>query len=140
MDAAKKLKQLRASHRSLRHAVLQLQDYVRAYSRARLFFGEFEQRFLNYCDLQDRAFYSELEDRYAGNREKLKMIEFLLYDLKDTRIAYLAFIEKHPTQTNQSGARSFPLDFTAVSGRILARLQVEEEYLFPLLEGLPDNP
>ena len=140
MDAAKKLKQLRASHHLLRHAIVRLQDYVRAYSQARLFLGEFEQQFLNYCDLQNKGFYSELQEDCSGDRKKLKMAEFLLYDLKDLRIEYLAFIEKHPTLTNRSGAQSFPLDFTAVSSRILIRLQMEEEYLFPLLEGLKDNP
>lgn len=129
----------RHAHQAILATISDIQPLLRAYLQAKPKILAWNKQLLDYFKLQDREFWDRLEVFYMENREASKMLEFLSVDLKDVKIKYLAFFEKHSGEMQDTKARSFPKDFTDFAGLITARIKVEEEYLFPLLKKAADD-
>lgn len=128
----------RRAHESILSAIDQVSVVARSYSQARAHLHELEERLLAHLGRQDKEFYKRLLDYYSEQREQKKMIEFLIHDLKETKVNYLIFFEKHmDTSVPAVAARNFPKDFAEFKESIINRVKVEEEYLFPLLQRMP---
>jgi hypothetical protein len=129
---------VRRSHEGILSLIDQTGTVVRIYSQARNILRDLEEHLSAHLRRQDREFYQRLKDHYAQERESLKMIEFLVHDLKEIKIKSLIFFEKHATNTgNLAAARFFPRDFMEFKEAIINRIKIEEEYLIPLLFNMP---
>lgn len=122
------------AHQAILSSMDQVVMVVRSYPQARSRLPEFNERVLAHFGRQDKDFYDRLLERYAAERGSLKMIEFLIHDLKDAKIQCLTFLEKYAGYPGgQAATRNFLRDFLAFKTVIINRIQMEEEYLFPLL-------
>lgn len=117
-------------------AIAHVQQVIRFYPQARLKLRELRDILAAHLSRQDRELFRQLSDYYAGDRKNIKMLEFLEHDLKDIKIEYLGFLDKHDGDSGNRRAWSFPRDFTDFTRTVMTRIQVEEEYLLPLLEGM----
>ena len=126
----------RSGHNSILHTVEQLQNVARTYLQAKPILRALHVQLLNYFSQQDQKMLDELYAFYVDDRPSYKLVEFLEHDLKDIKIKCLIFYDKHSGEVADLNARSFPLDFQNFLQEILDRMNVEEEYLFPLLEKL----
>jgi hypothetical protein len=134
------IESFRRAHEEILMIINHITGLTRSYPHARSRLPELEERLLAHLGRQDRNFYQKLSDHYLLQKEQVKMIEFLVHDLKETKIKFLIFFEKHAVQSgNMVGAGFFPKDFTDFKDTIVNRLKMEEEYLLPLLAGLPSQ-
>ena len=131
------VKSLRLGHNSLLHTIEQLQQVARSYNQAKPILRGLHEQLLNYFARQDQKILDQLYSFYIDDRSSYKLVEFLEHDLKDIKIKLLIFYDKHTGEVADMNARSFPLDFQKFLKEIINRMNVEEEYLFPLLEKLP---
>ncbi|OGX31266.1 MAG: hypothetical protein A2787_07000 [Omnitrophica WOR_2 bacterium RIFCSPHIGHO2_01_FULL_48_9] len=131
------MKSLRLGHNSLLHTIEQLQQVARSYNQAKPILRGLHEQLLNYFARQDQKILDQLYSFYIDDRSSYKLVEFLEHDLKDIKIKLLIFYDKHTGEVADMNARSFPLDFQKFLQEIINRMNVEEEYLFPLLEKLP---
>ncbi|OGX24539.1 MAG: hypothetical protein A3D10_08280 [Omnitrophica WOR_2 bacterium RIFCSPHIGHO2_02_FULL_48_11] len=110
---------------------------ARSYNQAKPILRGLHEQLLNYFARQDQKILDQLYSFYIDDRSSYKLVEFLEHDLKDIKIKLLIFYDKHTGEVADMNARSFPLDFQKFLQEIINRMNVEEEYLFPLLEKLP---
>jgi len=89
---------------------------------------------------QTNQLFEELRLFYQNDRQATKMIEFLVCDLKDSKIAYLIFFEKHSGELSDLGSKAFPRELGDFAKNILGRIKVEEEYLLPLIQKMKVLP
>jgi hypothetical protein len=127
----------RLSHQMLTDSISQIQLSLRSYSQAKPKLRELYSNLHNHFSRQDQKLYERLSIFYAEDRPTTKMLEFLAHDLKDFKIKYLVFSDQHTGEMGGGHPRSFPAEFIEFANSILARIKIEEDYLFPLLEKLP---
>ena len=129
------IKKIDKGHQAIVAAIDQVQlvarDFVKASPRLR----ELSEMLAAYIGQQNKEFYDELASAYAHDRQASKMLEFLIHDLKDIKVEYLEFFDKYLNSLNEIAARSFPKDFRRFVEIIISRMNVEEEYLLPLIEN-----
>ncbi len=122
------------SHEAILDTVSQLQGLTRSYLQAKPLLRDLQVRLLAYFNRQDKEFYQSLKIFFAEDRAALKIIEFLELDLKDSKIQYLIFFEKHSGEMGDMNSRNFIKDFREFSNVLLLRMKTEENHLLPLLE------
>ena len=83
--------------------------------------------------LQSEEFYRSLRERHHENSSALKIIDFFDQDLKELRVQLFAFSEEYFVDKPVRNMRVFILDFIALSRVVLARVDVEDSQLVPLL-------
>ena len=128
---------IKEAHMELVIYIDQIQPLLRAYFQVKPRVRDMHIKLLAHLGRQNEMMFDELRFFYADDRPSLKIVEFLVHDLKDIKIKYLIYMEQHSGELADINAKSFPLDFTHISNEILARIKMEEEYLIPLLEKLP---
>ena len=109
-----------------------VRDYPRAFSALQAL----QEDLMLHFDRQRPLFYAELERAFQGERKSLKMIGFLERDILDLKIDFLEFMERYPPEVSPIRARNFPIDFQGFSRKVLERISLEEERLFPFLACL----
>ena len=124
----------RLSHQALTDSIAQIQLSLRSYGQAKPKLREFYSNLQSHFARQDQKLYDRLSSYYVGDRPTIKMLEFLTHDLRDLKVKYLIFSDQHTGEMGPGHPRSFPVEFTEFANHILARIKVEEDYLFPLLE------
>ena len=133
----KEIEIFKIGHEAVITAIDDVLQNLRSYLHARPKVREFNNVVLMHLSRQNKAMYDHLNEYYAQDREAQKMLEFLLHDLKDIKIKYLIFTDKHSGEMADISYRSFPKEFIAFSREIISRIKMEEEYLFPLLSEVP---
>ena len=128
---------LKVSHQSIVDSIDQILPLTRSYVAAKPKIRDMSEKLVHHFGKQDQEFFETLRSCYEGNREAMKMIEFLTVDLKDIKVQYLIFFEKYTGELVDIGSRDFPQKFTEFSRHVLSRIRVEEEQLFPLIEKCP---
>ena len=126
----------RIGHQSIVENLSQLQAVARSYQIAKPVIRELRERLLNHFGKQNDALFDSLRSYYSDDRESLKILEFLTHNLKDIKVKYIIFFEKHSGEMADMSSKSFPVDFYGFSKDVLAHIKLEEEYLLPLLEKL----
>jgi len=129
----------RVSHQAIVDIFDRTQLVARSYLQAKPFIREMEAILLVHFNHQDKELFDRLRELFRSDRESEKMIEFLTHDLKDIKIKFLIFFEKHSGEVLDTNWRSFPVDFLQFHREVLARIKVEESYLFPLIVKLPSK-
>ena len=124
----------RAGQRAIRMILSQIQLVARSYPRAKPMLREFSEVLLTHWRLQNDDLWDRLSVFFVDDREKTKMLEFLTHNLKDLKIRYMVFFDQYTGEWGDVGSKNFVKDFTSFSEEILARIKIEEEYLFPLLD------
>lgn len=136
---ARLIQRFRKGHQAIADVVTQIQRVVRSYGQAKPLLPVLDQVLINHLECQDDELFRELLDFYREDREAVKMLEFLIYELKEFKIQYLVFSDKYPGHMADRGSRNFPKDFAELTKAIVGRLQMENEYFFPLLEKFPGS-
>lgn len=124
------------AHQVLQEAIRSVQTLLRSYSEARPRLREMSELLLALFAKKNQAFFDALYAFYKDDRPSTKMIDFLVFDLKEAKIHYVTFFEKHSGDANDTHVRSFPKDFMDFSREMTGHMQRTEEYLFPLLEKM----
>lgn len=127
------------THQLILNLISQIQQVIRFYSQSRAPLTELSEVLLIHWGYQRDEFYQVLFDYYSSEREKMKTLEFLVHDLKETKIEYLTFYEQYLDIQHRHKERSFPKDFLSFSKIIMNRNTMEEEYLFPLIKYYSDH-
>ncbi len=127
----------RMRHQSIAANLAQVEIVARSYVEAKPRLRALRQQMLNHLGQQNKDFFSALYEYYADNREATKALEFLEHDVKDMKVRHLLFFEKHSGEMGDVSAVQFPRDLASFAKEVLTRLQMEEEYLIPLLSDLP---
>jgi len=131
---AEYLKILGRAHHAVLLSVSQIQSVVRSYSSARALLGGLGEQLLAFLGVEDEEFFRSLRDLLSEDRPALKMLEFLELDLKDLKIKYLVFYDRYTNIPTGNEDRIFLRDYREFSAAIVARVNLESEYLFPLLQ------
>jgi len=136
MKAANVISRFRLHHQAIIDAINQVMMNSRSYMDVKPNLRSFREALLNHYSQQNEELWNWLESSYLSDREASKMIDFLMHDLKESKVKFLIFFDKYSGEMGDMGSRSFPKEFSDFSKEIQTRLQIEEEYLFPLLEKL----
>lgn len=128
------LRKLRNSHAAIRGVIAQLQPFARNYEKAKPGLQHLYEQLLFHFMLFDDDLFDSLTVFHSGHRESLKMIEFLIHDLKDFKINMLTFFDHNSGEPGGGPHGMFPVQWTEFSKSILTRLDVEEKYLVSLIE------
>jgi len=128
----------KSGHRDLLLAINEVQESLRSYPKAKPRLRDFHEILVSHFGRQDEALYDRLHLSFIGDRSKEKIIEFLSHDLKEVKIKCLLFYDQHSGELADNNYRNFARDFQQFLDSVVARVKVEEEYLFPLLEKLAE--
>ncbi len=130
----------KTGHQSIVNILEDVQMSARSYAQAKPKIRAMNELTLVHLGRQNDELFDQLRFFYRLDREKTKMVEFLAHDLKDAKIRYLIFSEKHSGELRDLGTPDFPKNFNEFLKEILARIKIEEDYLLPLLKELPSQP
>ena len=140
MSSAQLIQRLKKGHQAIATAITQIRETVRSYSQAKPFLRILEQAVINHLECQDARFFRQLSTFYAEDREALKMLEFLTFELKELKVKYLVFSDAYPAQhIGDSGRRNFSKDFSEFAEAAIGRIRMENEYLLPLLQRMANG-
>lgn len=126
-----------SAHATILNSIDQIFLVCRSYSQVKPLLRALHEKVLAHLGRQDKVFIAKLTEAAGDNREAAKMLEFLVYDLKNIKIKYLIFYDNHSGEMADINARTFPKDFQEFSDELITRIKMEEEYLFPFLKKLP---
>lgn len=129
------VKGIAKGHGAIVAAIDQVYSVSRSYPKAISKLHALDDMLASHIGRQDREFYEQLTSFYADDCKASKMLEFLIYDLNELRIQHLGFFDKYLYGVSGIGVRNFPKDLKGFGDKIILRLTMEEDYLFPLLEN-----
>ena len=136
LELEKLISSFRFGHQSILDSLEQIQSVIRSYPQAKPKISDLQDKLLNHLSHQNKNFYNLLSTCFQNDRQACKTIESLEKDLVDTKVQTLDFFERYPSDMTDHHSASFPLDFTVFSKFLKARLQLEQDYLLPLLEKM----
>ena len=128
------IRTLTTAHYSILETVDRLQLNIRNYPKAKPLIRELHQKLMAHFSHQNEPFFMALQAQCGQARESLKMLEFLQFDLKEIKVNLLVFFDRHSGEMDDIHFRSFPKDFTDLSGLIIGRIKMEKDYLIPILQ------
>ncbi len=123
----------KAAHQTILISLQEVQSFSRSYTHVKPKIRDLHAQVLVHFERQGKGFYQQLSHFYSEDREASKMLEFLVHDFKEIKIKYLIFYDRHSGEMADVNARSFPKDFMEFVDALIARIKIEQEYLFPLL-------
>lgn len=126
----------RVHHQAIIEAIDQVQLLSRSYLNVKPRLRVLSDAILNHLSQQNEEFWNQLKSPEPLDREAAKLIDFLIHDLKETKVKYLIFFDKYSGEMGDMGSPYFPKDLFDFSRDLQARIKIEEDYLFPLLEKL----
>lgn len=129
----KKVCSLKMGQVDILHRLGVIETCLRSYREAKPLLRELQPKLLAHFEEQKDSLYDQLKSIYKDDREKQKMIEFLIHDLKNIKINMLVFFDAHPADMGDIRPKNFIFDFQVFSSQLLARLKTEEDFLMPLL-------
>ncbi len=124
---------------TIMHSLVQIQALRNNYREARKITGECREKVYYYLGKQDGQFYAKITDFFCDNRPALKIVEFLVQDLKELKGKTFGFFEKYGVQNPFEQGRNFARDLREYQQALLERFRVEEDYLLPLLKRLAEE-
>lgn len=126
---------LRFGHVAISDGLEQVLINVRSYQKAKPAIRNLELVILSHFRLQTVVLYTELRDFYHEDREKVKLIESLVVDLKGCKINTMMFFDSYPGESFSRGKDSeFPVRVQHFVTEISERINLEHLYLEPLLD------
>jgi len=129
----------RLSHEAILSVVAQIQPLTRSYIVVKPLLVELRERIALYFNRQDKEFYDELRIFFAEERSVIKILDFIELDLKDFKIKFLIFFEKHTGEMGAINSRNFLKEHREFTGAIMARLKLEEDHLLPLVGRIAEK-
>jgi len=133
MPFSQQLSTIKFFHAALTADISELLANLRDYEEAFPLLGRLQDDLFNAAQLQDDRFFSALKAECSDQGQSLKMISFLEQDLTALKVESLEFFDRFSQDISSARKRNFPREFDAFSRRILQRISLEGEYLFPLL-------
>lgn len=133
------IESFRIGHQAIVDLLERIQGTARSYPAAKPHIRALATTLVTHFGRQDNRLFEDLRFFYREDRQSSKLLEFVVHDLKDIKIKYLIFFDKHSGELADLGSPTFPRNFTDFSKDILARIKIEEEYLLPLIEKMASS-
>lgn len=133
------IEQLRRQRESILRSLLRLRSLAHHYREARKWTGGCREEVYLYLGRQGDAFYDHLREYYKENRPALKIIEFLIQDLKELKVKSFIFFEKYGADNPLEQGRHFVRDLREYQQTVEDRFRAEDDYLNPILQRIPDD-
>ena len=130
------LKEFKIAHQSILETIDGIRVNIRDYLRIKSKLKDLEAKLLLHFGKQDIAFFARLQEFYASASSTIKIISFLGDDLKDIKVKTLVFFDRYPAEIGDIGKPMFPLDFMEFSKTVISRIEIEENFLLPLLKKM----
>jgi hypothetical protein len=127
---------LQKSHRAVVRSISEIQPYLRRFPEVRPRLMILEEQLLLHWSLQDVGLWEKLQANASLQGAQEKMVDFLIQDLKEMKIKHFSFFEKYGSDAKQGSTYQLTQHFTEFIRAIMARFQMEEEYLLPMLRDL----
>ncbi len=127
------LKEFRVRHQSIIEAIDRIQLAIRDYNKVRPLVYDLQIKWFHHLGRQDQLFFAPIAEFHRLDPKALKMLGFLQDDLRDMKIKSLVFFDRHPGQMGDLRQKTFITDFSLFSKEVLARIEIEETQLIPLL-------
>lgn len=93
---------------------------------------EIKEAFLAHMNLEDAEFYVNLRRKVQLGQDLVRTLDFLIKNLEEMKISSLIFFEKYATHEADFMEKEFALDFHNFYERVVKRIDLEENQLFPL--------
>jgi len=93
---------------------------------------EMKEAFLAHMSLEDAEFYVKLRRRVNLSQDLVRTLDILIKDLEELKISSLIFFEKYAVQEEEVMEKEFAQDFHNFHEKVLKRIDLEENQLFPL--------
>ncbi len=129
-----KIETFKKGHDSIYHSIDQIQLSIRSYPQVKTKLRVLEDSLSAHFSKQNSEFFEKLRKGCRDDHSSLRMIDFLEHNIKECKIKFLQFFDVYSKEMGGLGSPKFPLQFTSFCKDILTHLQIEEEYLFPLIE------
>lgn len=93
---------------------------------------EMREAFLSHIGLEDTEFYVKLRRKANLNQDLIRTLDFIIKDLENLKISSLIFFEKYSGEDVPLLEKEFASDFHHFYEKVLKRIDLEENQLFPL--------
>jgi hypothetical protein len=123
---------LREDHRHILSSLERIKNIGTDYASMREALKEMKEAFLAHVALEDTEFYVNLRRKARLSDDLIRTLDFLVRDLEGLKISSLIFFEKHAKEQTEYMERDFAADFHNFYQKVLRRVELEEEQLFPL--------
>ena len=130
---------IKVHHQCLVDSLNQIRPLVRSYHETKPLMRELQEILLAHFQFQSKSFYEQLRDFYAEDHKAQKMIEFLVQDLKELKVQTLILFDDHPGDMMDIKPGHFLKDFEVFSKSLLDRINIERDYLIPMVEKLENS-
>ena len=127
---------LQKNHRLILGCLDEIYQSMRSYNQIKPVLRTFQNILLSHFGEQNKDFFDRIRPTLDGDREKMKILEFLIYNLDDIKIKTLAFLDEYPADISDTHPHNFPQNFMEYSEEVRVRLKLEEDYLFGFLSEL----
>ena len=135
-EGARRIERLRRGQEQILKAVARIQALPRSHAPSEPLLAALGQCLLTHWGEQDEEFFQSLAGRHAARPDRVKILEFLALDLREQKIRYLAMSEEFEQPGPAGPARRRELrEFLR---GVIERLNMEEDYLIPLLRTESD--
>lgn len=122
----------KTDHQNILNGLERIKNIGTDYSSMSSALSDMKETFLAHMGLEDAEFYVKLRRRVKLSLDLLRTLDFLIKDLEELKITSLVFFEKYTNQELESLAREFAQDFHGFYDKIVRRIDLEENQLFPL--------
>lgn len=123
---------LKEDHRQILQTLKQVENIGTDFALMRASLNEIREAFLSHLSHEDTEFYLSLRRKVALSADLLRTLDSLIRDLEELKISSLVFFEKYSGKEALAMEKGFAADFHAFKEKLLKRIDIEENQLFPL--------
>ena len=127
------LSRFRKSHVELLGACEDVAGFARQYEKAKPAIHRLRDILFQHFTLQKSDLFETLRLSDDLNREEARMLESLQVDLRNLKITAIEFFDQYPADMGDIHPVAFPSRFQQFFHDIQARINLEEQYLIPLI-------
>ena len=124
---------LSQSHQLILETIDEIQPLLRSPVLAKIKMQALYLYLSKHFNRQDEAFLNEVKSLGQSGEISVKMVDFLVQDLKDLKVRLFIFSEQYLQGIISKKEPNFARDFKELMEDVVARLYVERNYLLPLL-------
>lgn len=122
----------KSDHQNIRKELENIKSIGTDYASMQAALKEIKEVFLVHMSLEDSEFYVQLRRRVNLTADLLRTLDSIVKDLESLKISSLIFFEKYAKPEEDIMEREFAFDFHNFYERVLNRIDLEENQLFPL--------
>lgn len=130
---------LEAGHEAIYRSLDITRLHNRSYAQIKPAVRDLQDHLLSHLKYSKQDTFTELKDFFQKDHHALKILESLEFHAKNFRIQVFMFFEEFPADLRDQKPVNFWGKFQVFSQETVAYLNIEKEYLFPLLKAYNDQ-